>query len=171
MKDLDMTKREEQYLDALREAVGVVSDLYIAGGYLRDTLLGKPIKDIDLYVYFHTEADRQQFLKLSSFQVNSNSDYEEGDLYFTGTWKNTRINVIAPKNEWRVHFNTFDIGLCKVYYNLRTDTLVRSYDFNRDVEGRTLTLLCSGDMYSEHTRRLVDKYPEYTVRDHTGVPF
>lgn len=159
LTELDMTENENVTLSNLKNAEAV-HQIYIAGGYLRDTLLGKPIKDIDVFVYGdpwlmeRVEKDR-------AFVKTSVQEYD-GDLFhLTGNIKNTRINLLFPKKNWAAHFNSFDLGICKVSYELKRDFLHQHSDFIKDAENKTLTHVGKVQHNEEHVHRIQKKYPDY----------
>jgi len=165
LKDLDMTVEESTFLSRCEKNM-----YYIAGGYLRDSLLGKPIKDIDLFVDLSTRYAAQasktlERLVMQPWYVPSAGDYDSSMFHTVGTIKDTRINLIIPKTSFEEHFETFDLGLCKIYYNVVEDKLVQHEDFIRDVDNKTLTRLKPiNDLCLSHLARVESKYPDYVPR-------
>lgn len=165
LKDLDMTVEEANFLSRCKQ-----NTHYIAGGYLRDSLLGRPIKDIDLFVDVSKRSSVQVERSLTRLIAQPwytpfDGEYDSSMFHTVGTVKDTRINLIIPKTSFEEHFETFDLGLCKIYYNVVEDKLVQHEDFIRDVDNKTLTRLKPiNDLCFSHLARVESKYPDYVPR-------
>lgn len=168
--DLDMTKTEDEVLTRLKEGIFGVTEIYIAGGYLRDTLLGKPIKDIDVFLYA-SEQNIELMQCKSDFVKTSVEAYNSQMFHLTGNITGTRLNLIFPKYPWHKHFETFDIGLCKICYDVKQNILKQSPEFRRDVDNKTITLLPNPRPCQEHVDRVMRKYPDYRVINYVDIPF
>lgn len=84
----------------------------IAGGCLRDLYLGRPIKDVDIFV----AAPDMRARKEGIFEIIDKPFRDANDL-----------------------IESFDIGLCQIAYDLEAG-YITSPTFWRDVEDKTLTV-------------------------------
>lgn len=172
--ELDITDEESKLLDVWSI---YRRDCWIAGGFLRDTILGKPIKDIDVYVGYNEEVKRlaENSIRQGILIDNLDKSYDKDLFHYAGQIKGTRINFLVPIDDLHKHFATFDIGLCKVYYDIKEDNLVVTDDFKRDVENKTITLMTKKNTdillpnEQDHLHRVRVKYPDYIVRDKRGM--
>lgn len=150
-----MTDREDSLLT--KYAKCSKNPVIIAGGYLRDTILGKPIKDID--VFSTTHIGSIDFISHYT-KIEPCKRYEGSNILDVYQHKVTRINYIQV-NTLDGFLNNFDIGLCRIYYNISADFLRTSQDFEQDVRNKTITLLKPS--HGDHLERVCAKYPDYKV--------
>lgn len=140
---------------------------YIAGGCLRDLIIGVPPKDVDI---FTDEVDLRNMQRLG--------DVSKGVFEFEGDYQNalevwnigpplsssTSLQVIVNYDEHldpREAIDRFDIGLCRVAWDLK-GWVVHSY-FIEDLEEETFRV--RSDRTPASTRRRMKRfrrrYPDF----------
>lgn len=177
-------------LDSVLEAVKEcgATDCMVAGGAIRDMLLGKPIKDIDVFYYgVLDDAKTKKYFKLADKHLEDqkviNEYYKEEksswEIYADDVYMDTiefPIQLIHVKTEKDYglpgHIHTFGCNLSKALFN---GHLCLSDGFLEDVWLKQLTFtdqLRTGN-YKE---KMMAKYPDYAVVDpyeeqHAGLNF
>lgn len=149
----------------------------IAGGALRDLKMGKPIKDIDIFLSDTTEEQIDAFLVAQ----NANQIYAIREMRCYGAFSNKEVHRVLtyPKlvGEYDVEFialdtqfenvlNRFDFGLCQIMYD--GTNVITTSEFVTDVSSKKLTLLrCDNpDQYNRSMKRatrMLEKYPDHTL--------
>ncbi len=149
----------------------------IGGGALRDTIMGKEVKDVDIFIEMPDMSDDELCKVLTEitghhfgrsvpesvvhYVFGSGSDVAcvcDGGVYqVIATWTPTDTATAMRR---------FDFGICRVTYD--GINLVRSPDFDRDVESKTFTLLrCNSTQEfarsMERWKRISPKYDGYTL--------
>lgn len=133
----------------------------IYGGFWRDTLLDRPIADIDV-------ALPANLLRLEDMgfiqQTDPDLDYQHD--YIHATWRRGDINIceiaahVSPQGQ-----NSYvDVGLCAVAWD-EFEGLVIDNAFLEDLSNQTLTVRRKGwgeEGVRKHMVRLKLKYPEFT---------
>ena len=154
----------------------------VAGGFLRDTLLDKPTKDVDFFIQDYPELlgelDKLGFESLANDQYPiTEDDCARGiiDVYHCGQY-----DVIILKGRPVDHIReAFPIGLSKVWGMFNTTGVVTSIradnqfvvaTYTKTIEPCEGPLVCgvSAPVYAE---RIHEKYPEYTCRIKSTNPF
>lgn len=159
------------------EILAVASDVFktakimIAGGAVRDTLLGRKVKDIDVFIEYpeyihHAEIDR--FAKMAGSKTPtklSKCYYGQivhlGDVFDT-IWGKP-VQLIFVKNLTH-HFNSFTVNLSKVKYTAAGLTMSR--EFLNDVHNCQITNnaeLMDEGMKEQYVARVAQKYPNFKV--------
>lgn len=155
----------DMLLDVVTRSGFHPSTMMVAGGAVRDTLMGVEVKDIDLFIECDDLDSRliKHAIALLGGTVVA-QDATATDNPYEGAFKVTTIK--SPKfdqliqliqvADLRDHLNTFNIGLSKVSYN--ADGLQLSKEFLTDVKNKTLTV--SGKVEDiEYVKRISKKYP------------
>lgn len=164
----NLTDDEVKCLEEIGECIPLS---IIAGGYLRDTYLDKPIKDIDV---FCPMGSHRWFDMHPDYKRTSGIGYNTSSMK-TYQHETNRLNIIVlssgvdPKDWVECRF---DIGLCQIYFDLTTKDLTLCEGFVKDVEDKTLTLdlrrcedtRTQNNALHNHMGRLLKKYPEYTPK-------
>ncbi len=148
----------------------------LMGGAVRDAQLGRPVRDYDYYIdysYVGSVSDwvrRQPARRVSRIIDSDEPEYQhqyiqarEELVYDDGSMLD--IILHQPGKDWREIVESFDIGLCMIAVS-GTGLLMRTAQFNKDCENKTLTVYRSGwgeAGVEKHVARLLLKYPEYTV--------
>jgi Poly A polymerase head domain len=173
--------RQVQYygniLDALQRAIP--GSVHIAGGAVRDTLLDRPIKDIDIFVP-HTAGEEaaallrsqfgyvkvgewKQYLDFSDPLVERVAKFEKAD-------ETIPVCLIGLTKALDPHDNVarFDFGVCMAAW-AGGDSMITSNAFKRDIESKTFTL-CRADNYAQFAYSMVrfkkltaDRYKDWKL--------
>lgn len=157
-------------LKELHERFGAV----LMGGAVRDTLLGKPVKDYDVYINFEYFSELEAYLEELGLEYEEHL-YIKGDaaydhqylwnvLDIKGDALDWQIMLYDPQKSFRDILDSFDIGLCMVALN--GDMLIQTEKFLKDKDSKTLTVYRNGwgeTGVEAHINRLLEKYPDYTV--------
>lgn len=155
----------------------------ICGGYVRDTICDKPIRDIDLYVSASDYEAVAQFLTGERSQLcvqhdAASAEYihqsialqEEFDLRdeLRSDLPTNRVNLIGLRETEDRYINVqyvterFNLGICKAGIELRSDRIIIGDEFRRDYKDKQITLYRT-DWGHEATMKqfikLWDKYP------------
>jgi hypothetical protein len=158
--------RRVQYYDDILKALqqAISSSVHIAGGAVRDTILDRPIRDIDIFLP-HTAGEEaaallrtefgyvkvgewKQYLDFSDPMVVRVAKFEKAD-------ETIPICLIALAKDLSPHDNIarFDFGLCMVAWTGGGPTIT-SKSFKRDVESQTFTL-CRADNFAQFAYSMV----------------
>ncbi len=145
-------------VDAVQNFLSIFGspEAYIAGGYFRDRLAGKPWKDVDVFLpgdepvsegaeVIRYDLSNASVAILDGVQVNFIKMREKLDL----------AGVLAR----------MDIGICQVGYDAKAGTLVGTQAYVDDVANKTLTLIApeETDGDRDHLKRVMEKYPDHTI--------
>jgi hypothetical protein len=140
-------------LEKYAAILGTIQDLcptaHIAGGAVRDTILDRPIKDIDLFLPNTATESAAQLLRtrFGYVKVGEWAQYEgfsDPVVERLAKFENAReaiplclIGLRSPM-PMRENLERFDFGVCMVAWDgART---IRTDEFDRDVENKTFTL-------------------------------
>lgn len=146
----------------------------IAGGAVRDTLLGGPVKDIDVFVYLEPEDSGEVFehrVRLLALAAGGTTTFSSSDpahprFFDIATIRGSRfdldIQIIGAYVDPIASVNTFDFGICQCYV-LSTGEVVELPACLDDMANQTLTYLgprrmAGGD--KAHMERILAKYPQ-----------
>lgn len=151
------------------------TDVMVAGGAVRDMLLGKPISDIDVFYHGTLDDDKiKQYFKvkdkLLSDDMKEANDYykEENDwqvyadkIYHESVDYPVQLIIVKTETPLVEHIKTFGCNLSKVFYN---EHLCMSQWFLEDLwlEQLTFTDELRTGAYKE---KLIKKYPGFAVVD------
>ncbi len=138
-------------------------DCCIAGGAIRDSLLFKPIKDIDV---FYTLP---YIFGNPAFSVVKKQPTDLEDAYPSGVWVVTHQQCKLLGLNYPIQLikcldideqiESFGVNLSKVWYG--ADGLWMSNEFRKDAKDMTLTF--TGDLVTEnYIKKIKDKYPTFT---------
>ena len=168
-------------------------NLYLAGGCLRDTILGVPVKDYDLFICrdsidIKVLEDLNELLNKDKLCDCNDSEYFEADEeVYKASLELNRFNnsanivavykfneggkdfdVIVTRSSAIKHIYNFVVGLSQVAIHLSDPNKVMySNRFEEDVEDRLITIMTNVDGYnvSKYVEKVSNKYPSYTVVD------
>ena len=138
------------YATMLATLQRVMPEAHIAGGAVRDTILQKPIHDIDVFMDdrnieeaaallrfacgYVKVGEWKQYLGFSDPAMLRVAKFEKAD-------ETIPICVIGLRPEYtdpRENVSRFDFGACMVWFD--GETTIRTDEFDLDVEGQTFTL-------------------------------
>lgn len=141
----------------------------VAGGCIRDYLNHRPIKDIDILLPSDVALAGVQFdsagitdmkceVEKDYLGENSNPNLE---CVLKCKFEGYDIDILCVKDislEQYIH-DTFDYGICKVWFDPKQDKIIRTPAYERDVRNRTLTLCIEGNKdQGKHYQKLKAKY-------------
>jgi hypothetical protein len=147
-----------------------LNNLMAAGGCVRDSLLGREVKDIDIFL--HDTLDNSKFakeLKARGWDVSyedNGGDYDNANgIKKVHTFEDNRgvkrtIQVIETKLSLKSCLNSFAVNLSKVAY-LGSMGLHLTQDFLQDWHGRMLTV--NDPDATDYVDRIAKKYSSYTI--------
>lgn len=166
-------KVDFDHLRMLKKIVAAIpkQDATISGGAIRDMLLGKEIKDIDVFYSGKLNKLPSGFTqgKKSDTAPYEGEDFEKefDDIYFEGCVY--PIQMMALKEHPVNYMDKFPCNLSKVAMS-RLGDLVITPEFLQDVELEMLTF--SDECPSWYKKKIHDKYPEYMCEDvEDDLPF
>ena len=140
----------------------------VAGGAIRDTLLGKPIKDIDIFVLTSSwsSAQRLQFSSIINklaFNCVSDVDYEDANriVYRNSDDFELPIDIILDKKHtsFKSLVAHFPASISRCMHTPKTNTVYTSKGF--DATQKYNKILLSNECSKEYVNRIKHKYPEY----------
>lgn len=146
----------------------------IGGGALRDSILGRPIKDVDVLLrakdHEHLDSELTTYVRPPIIVQHG---YGRADMY--GCW-NVKEQlcgydvqlILADFEDLHDLAHTFDIGLCRVTYD-GTELYV-SPEFTQDAADKAFRIRRADNQYElerslRRVTRLQQKYPEFEL-DH-----
>jgi hypothetical protein len=149
-------------LEALRQDV---SDcVHIAGGAVRDTILERPIRDIDIFLHpfsgdpaaallrskfgYVKVEEWKQYALFSDPMVARVAKFEKADETIPICLIGLAENLTPDDNITR-----FDFGACMAAWD-GTGTMITNDDFKRDIESKTFTL-CRADNLAQFSYSMV----------------
>ena len=155
--------------EVLLEAQKMYPSAVIAGGALRDLNLGKPIKDIDIFV-LDSERAGTACLMPPKFAIMTHTtlpDYLSSHVKSITTCRYEFVPypvqfIFIDKPIEKFIEKTFDFGICMIWFDGKDIHTFKEYVFDSkykmislrsNVESNALTL--------EHYRRIKKKYPDY----------
>jgi len=160
----------ETGLSALKAVQTVVPEALLAGGYLRDCLLGREPKDIDIFIPYQG-AEIRAFRELPGAHTDIPECYmEQSEVASVGSLRGFEMPVqvielrpgLNPLDRVKAH----DFGICQVWSS--GDGFSCTPAFLHDIRCATFTLTECNDAkeYARSMRRwyrLSKKYPDYTL--------
>jgi hypothetical protein len=189
--------RKVQYYDDLLEALqrALPGSPHIAGGAVRDTLLERQIRDIDIFVRDGVTSNKAADLLRSDFgyvKVGEWTRYEDFSdpmvarvAKFEKADETIPICLIGLKEDLSPYDNIarFDFGVCMAAWSGGHTTIITDDRFKRDIESKTFTLYradnlaqfsysmvrfekLTADRYKGWTLAIADQFEEL-VREHT----
>ena len=166
--------RKVQYYGTILEALqrAVPSSVHIAGGAVRDTILDRPIRDVDIFLS-NTDADPaaallrakfgyvkvgewKQYMGFSDPMMVRVAKFEKADetipICLIGLGKN-----LSPYE----NITRFDFGPCMAFWQGGATTMLTNDRFKRDVERKTFTL-CRADNLAQFSYSMA-RYEKLTA--------
>jgi hypothetical protein len=168
-----MRETFDKVLNAVRP---VAPEAIIAGGAVRDYLLNREPKDIDVWVNAPNYIDAQTAaLKLYPTITNSETEEytkENSDIVIATELKNAEgealnlIGVSKKITKTEDVLDLFDFGLCRVAYD---GSIIRTTQFMDDADKLRFTLLSADNpfQFARSMRRYIrltrEKYPMFSL--------
>lgn len=162
-------------LKRVRDAGG--TDAVIAGGAVRDFLLGRPMKDIDVFLRSRGNVEDERIVKTAypkaELQFNTDPEYSIQMPEVASVWNYQEGGLFADAPVQLIFLNgpdvtlpgmleRFDFGLCRAGFD---GDIVVTAAFVKDAFGMTMTLLYSPHPAHSQRRyeRLIRKYPYHRL--------
>lgn len=138
----------------------IKSPVYLAGGAVRDTLLGREVKDYDFFIP-KFEAKNLPWEKRGK-AIPVGKDYDP-DFYVKEQEVDGHIvqHIIVNNPTYRVR--NFDIDLCEVWINFSNMEVGCTSGFKRSIEEKAFRYYKTLSRNENHLERVKEKYPEYKV--------
>jgi len=134
-------------------------DAYIAGGAVRDYILGTEPKDIDVFLYKPGDVVANKVWTYLEGDVNGG--YAEGLEVITYRYLDCHIPVQIIRTvkypDPQEHFDTFDLSTSRCQYSLKSG-LTTTPEFEESINTGVVKILNSGPKTPERIRRLTTKY-------------
>lgn len=155
----------------------------IAGGAVRDSMLGKQIKDYDVYINC-PDINRKGILRarksLAHLYPNGINAVFTPNKIYNNYYKDFTVRCYTIRNIDFIFMDChpvkfikeyFDIGLCECWFDFTTLNFCTTGAFDRDKNNKTLTvqikpgmpLYSIGKSFTDHLPRLKKKFPDYKV--------
>jgi len=149
-------------------------DWFIVGGALRDTTLGRPFKDVDIFISgFPTdpvpEFDQEELETTDPADLAADRNAYLMKAY-TINYAGFELNIIYMRTPWTLEgiADRCDFGICQVSWCPKTDTTYHSPQFLYDLGHRTLTN--TRTTAAERHDRMQDKFPDFLPRNPRNLP-
>lgn len=144
----------------------------IGGGALRDSILGRPIKDVDVLLrakdHEHLNSELTTYVRPPIIVQHG---YGRADMYGCWNFKQQLCGydvqlILADFEDVYDLAHTFDIGLCRVTYD--GTTLYVSDEFKQDAADKAFRIRRADNQYElerslRRVTRLQQKYPEFKL--------
>lgn len=156
--DIETIEKYQEILGKLEQFVEPI----IAGGAIRDMLLDKPVKDID--VFYKGKLPDSVVKQLFTIEAKYDKSYDESHFkvfYSKIFYKDVKlpIQLIETKQTpQEVVLDDFGVNLSKVW--LTRAGLIIPNEFMLDASLQILTF--KPNCKQSYVERMIDKYPEYT---------
>jgi len=173
--------RIERMLDCAQSVTTYRENTWVAGGLLRDYILDRKPKDVDIYT---TNPELESILSKGS--TRGASSFKPRGKEYAYTMNGIKqvysvefpeliadIIVLAPGvgdfERWMR--SNFDADICKVWWD--GSQLHLTEEFERDVRNKTITYHPEAPSNNDHIERIMKKYPDFRPNPCPvkGVPF
>ena len=156
--DIETVEKYQEILGKLEQFVEPV----VAGGAIRDMLLDKPVKDIDIFYKGKLPDSVVKQLFTVEAKYDKAYDNSEFQVFYSKVFYNNvtlPIQLIETKEDPRsIIMDDFGVNLSKVW--LTRAGLVIPNEFLLDASLKILTF--KPNCKQSYVERIIDKYPEYT---------
>jgi hypothetical protein len=145
--------RKVQHYDNMLEALqrAIPGSVHIAGGAVRDTILDRPIKDVDIFLH-HSAGDAAAALLRTEFgyvKVGEWEKYEDfSDPMVVRVAKFEKADETIPvcliglaeNLDPYKNIGRFDFSVCMAAWQGGSTAMITNNHFKRDIESKTFTL-------------------------------
>ena len=153
----------------------------VAGGAIRDSLLNKPVKDIDIFVPWHRDnvdkhvaayANMGVWLTRNTDRVTADDEkYPDQHIYvynvptlgfvpvqiICDTRAKTRSSILA----------NFNVGISQVYFDPIKNKIVKSRMFTKSLEDKIFYYRSKNVYDAKYCMRIWDKYEDVLMTAHS----
>ena len=164
------------YADLLAELQTVAPEAHVAGGAVRDTILEKPIHDVDVFMdERHVEevakvlrsrlgfvkvGEWKQYLGFSDPAMTRVAKFEKAEETIPLCIIGLKSNYTSPE----ANIARFDFGICMVAFD--GENILRANEFAVDMEAETFTL-CRADNLAQFSYSM-SRYNKITAGRYQG---
>lgn len=130
----------------------------IAGGAVRDYMLQGPHRDIDVFLLYQNFIDLPGEFKYDAPDIPREDEYPKDAAPFAVlnyTYKGNKIQLIYTEKSPREHIDTFDIGLCQMWYD---GEIHMTKIAEQDWRDHTLTTLRQCEKTPNRLAKLAERY-------------
>jgi Poly A polymerase head domain len=174
--------RQVQHYDNILEALqrAIPGSVHIAGGAVRDTILDRPIRDIDIFLH-HTAGDPAAALLRTKFGYVKVGEWVQYEHFsdpmivrvakFEKADETIPVCLIGLAEDLSPYDNIarFDFGVCMAAWQGGACAMVTDDHFKRDIESKTFRL-CRADNLAQFSYSMVrfekltaDRYKGWTL--------
>lgn len=143
----------------------------VAGGYLRDIMLGVQPKDVDIWIYNRLPKELVLDLPPDSYKVLRRIPIQNSfamKRIISVEWKGITFDIIQLRDPTVRAIDRFDFGLNQAWYD--GTSIHTTLAFDKDQRDETITYLNNSENYTRLDRiikdripRMIAKYPTYKV--------
>ena len=162
----------KQVLDRIQR---VQPSAIIAGGALRDIILRRPVKDVDIFINASTGVYPAQILDLfprEDIEVKYEDEYGIGsDIKFIiSLGKNYDYDIIVG-DDVTCDPNQFDTSICQVHTSDCVH-IIPTQAFLETLITKQVVVTNFARYSSERMNRLINKFPDYRIEEcNDDIPF
>jgi hypothetical protein len=170
--------RQVHFYDNILEALqrAIPGSVHIAGGAVRDTILDRPIRDIDIFLP-HTAGDPAAALLRTKFGYVKVGEWAQYAHFsdpmvvrvakFEKADESIPICLIGLAEGLNPYDNIarFDFGVCMAAWAGGSTSMITNGSFKRDVESKTFTL-CRADNLAQFSYSMV-RFEKLTANRYT----
>lgn len=129
------------FLDDLKKNPEI--EIYVFGGAIRDIILGRPWKEIDLRIVYNRERDEREaeverLLEAYNLEGKTRIDNQNLTVYrFLPAGSNTDVPIdlsLVPT----IKDNLPDFTINSIFYDLKSEKIVDSYDGQKDLANKII---------------------------------
>jgi hypothetical protein len=147
-----------RYANIIKTIRSIAPQAHLAGGAVRDTILEKEIRDIDMFVD-DDHVDEVAKLLRTDFSCVKTGEWRQYELFsdpamtrvakFENARETIPVCIIGLKSEYaspKANISRFDFGLCMAAFD--GSKVIRTHEFDSDMDGETFTL-CRADNFQQ----------------------
>jgi len=171
--------RQVQYYGNILEALqrALPGHPHIAGGAVRDTILERPIRDVDVFIHDDAGDAAAALLRIDFgyVKVGEWRQYEHfSDPMVVRVAKLEKAEKTIPicliglaqDLDWKDNIARFDFGVCMAAWSGGSDSMITANRFKRDIESQTFTL-CRADNLAQFSYSMI-RYKKLTADRYQG---
>lgn len=164
---LDVIKQVYKYLNIIPKQVQA-GNVVVAGGCIRDLILGKPVADIDVFILNYDNGVHMntiiQHLYTYKFVKITDEDYEASDFVVMRRGiKGYSVDIIMPNFNSKEYviprdlIREFPVSISQAYWTPKHNSIFVSNEFLDSMENKTIR--CAYDVPQKYFDKIIEKYP------------